>query len=360
MSSRSFISSYGSTSATTCTPASSSGGRPRPKSSSSTHWWNGSQTTGHRSSTPNWLARLARSSSVVTGVMRSTMQLGNRTCSSTHSPSFGSRNRANAVKLRRAASPLPWMLSQDRTVKGARPRCRRRANASMTRPKRGLRRRAGLEVVYDARVVRVELPGDGVEVVAALGDGERDDPGLLVGHLLDHRLRVVRGEQVLDDRTHHAGDLGAVRALLHECVEAVLRSQGVLHPPVARQHPDPADPPVQGLALVHQAVEVQGLVGAVERTDTQVHDPRPDRAPVVLGHGHGRVERRQRRRVERRHYLIAPIDRPCTSLSWAANPADDHRERHHDGRRAHLGQEQALAGDEAGEEHRGGLRDRRR
>ena len=66
--------------------------------------------------------------------MRSTMQLGNRTSCSTHSPSFGSCSRANAVKLRRAASPLPWMLSQDSTVNGGTPRCRRRSSASTTRP----------------------------------------------------------------------------------------------------------------------------------------------------------------------------------------------------------------------------------
>ena len=55
--------------------------------------------------------------------------------------------------------------------------------------------------------------------------------------------------------------------------------------------------------------------------DPEVHDPGPDRAPVVAGDGHDRVERGQRRRGERRHYLTAPSDRPWTSLSWAANPA---------------------------------------
>jgi Ser/Thr protein kinase RdoA (MazF antagonist) len=67
--SRSFISSYGSTSPTTCTPACSYGGLPAAKASWRTHWVNGSQTTGHRSSIPNRSRTSARSASVVTGVM---------------------------------------------------------------------------------------------------------------------------------------------------------------------------------------------------------------------------------------------------------------------------------------------------
>ena len=70
------------------------------KSSSSTHCVKGSQTTGHRSSIPNRSRTSARSASVVTGVMRSTMELGKRTSRSTQSPSSGSRSRAKAVNTR--------------------------------------------------------------------------------------------------------------------------------------------------------------------------------------------------------------------------------------------------------------------
>jgi len=96
---------------------------------------NGSHSTGHRSSIPNRLLSEARSSSVVCGVMRSTMQLGNETCSVIQSASAGSRNEAKAVNTRRLTSPLPWMLSQDSTVKAGMPRSRRLASASVTRPK---------------------------------------------------------------------------------------------------------------------------------------------------------------------------------------------------------------------------------
>ena len=62
------------------------------------------------------------------------MELGNRTLPSTHSPSSGSRSRANAVKTFSAMWPLPRMLSQDITVNGSMPLDRRRTSASVTRP----------------------------------------------------------------------------------------------------------------------------------------------------------------------------------------------------------------------------------
>ena len=103
--------------------------------SSSTHWVNGSHTTGQRSSIPNRRRNSATSSSVVTGVIRSTMLLGKATSRAIQSPSPGSRSRAKATKLRLAASPLPWMLSHDMTVNGGTPRARRRASAPVTSPK---------------------------------------------------------------------------------------------------------------------------------------------------------------------------------------------------------------------------------
>ncbi len=104
------------------------------KLSSSTHWVNGSQTTGQASSTPNRSLISARSSSVVTGVIRSTIEFGNLTVAATHSPSSASRSRANAVNTSWATCPLPWMLSQDMIVNGSSPRSRRRTRASVTRP----------------------------------------------------------------------------------------------------------------------------------------------------------------------------------------------------------------------------------
>ncbi len=70
------------------------------KASSSTHWVKGSHTTGHRSSIPNRSRSSVRSALVVTGVMRSTIELGKRASRSTQSPSSGSFSRAKAVNTR--------------------------------------------------------------------------------------------------------------------------------------------------------------------------------------------------------------------------------------------------------------------
>ena len=71
------------------------------------------------------------SSGDVTGVMRSTMQLGKATSASIQSASPGSLSRAKAQIIRLATSPLPGRLSHDMTVNGASPRSRRRASAAM-------------------------------------------------------------------------------------------------------------------------------------------------------------------------------------------------------------------------------------
>ena len=91
------------------------------KWSSSTHWVNGSQTTGQPSWTPNSSAGASMSSGAVTGVIRSTMQLGKATLASIQSARSGSLSRAKAQIIRWATSPLSGRLSHDITVNGARP-----------------------------------------------------------------------------------------------------------------------------------------------------------------------------------------------------------------------------------------------
>ncbi len=96
---------------------------------------NGSHTTGQASSMPKRAAISRRSSSVVTGVIRSTIEHGKATFASTQAPRPGSRRRAKAPNVRRAMSPFPWMLSHDMTVNGGTPRARRLASPSTTSPK---------------------------------------------------------------------------------------------------------------------------------------------------------------------------------------------------------------------------------
>ena len=181
-----------------------------------------------------------------------------------------------------ATCPLPWMLSQDMTVNGGMPRSRRRTSASVISPKVVRRHRARHQIGLHRRIVGVELAGDRVEVVAALGDRQRDDPGGRVGHLLDHRLRVVRREQVLARSSRSPAAPSVPSASLSTSVyRQSCASMTSLHPGVERHHADPADPPVQRLALVHQPVQVHRLVGSVEAADPEVHDAGGDRRAVV-------------------------------------------------------------------------------
>ena len=64
---------------------------------------------------------------------------------------------------------------------------------------RGARDGSRREVMDHVRLGRIELAGRLVEVVAALGHRERDDPRRPVREALDHRVRVVRREQVVHD-----------------------------------------------------------------------------------------------------------------------------------------------------------------
>ena len=99
-------------------PTSSQRGRPAANSSSITHWRNGSATTGHASSMPQASRSQSRSLSLVTGVIRSTIELGNVQFASTHSARPPPRRSHAAIVAARATVPFPGRLSQLRTVSG--------------------------------------------------------------------------------------------------------------------------------------------------------------------------------------------------------------------------------------------------
>ena len=155
----------------------------------------------------------------------------------------------------------------------------------------GAGRVGGLNLGDDLGVARVELAGDPVNVVSALGDGEGDDFGSRVGDLGDDGLGVIGGVEKVDDGTDHAGLLGAVGMTLQQRVEAILGPQHIAHPLVGRHHPDAADAPFVGLTRSHQPVDVHRLVSAVKASDAKVHDPGGDGRAVVgteVGQASGR------------------------------------------------------------------------
>ena len=150
---------------------------------------------------------------------------------------------------------------------------------------RALEVEAGGEVRGDGLGLVLELAGGGVVVVAALGDGQRDDPHRRVGQLGEYGLGVVGREEVLRDRADHTGIPRPVGRFGDERVQAVLGGEGVAHARITWQQAHAADRPVAVAAGVHQRIEVHGLVRAMEPAHAEVDDADLTLLEGVLGHG---------------------------------------------------------------------------
>ena len=83
---------------------------------------------------PSAAATAARSASVVSGTIRSTIVEGKATSSAIHLPSSGDRKLANRCRILPTVTPLAGRLSQESTVKGARPKSLRRDSAATMNP----------------------------------------------------------------------------------------------------------------------------------------------------------------------------------------------------------------------------------
>ncbi|GGL04310.1 hypothetical protein GCM10012284_43670 [Mangrovihabitans endophyticus] len=134
LSSNSLRCSYGVTSATNRAPALAQSGRPAGKSPLSTHSAYGSVTTGAASSWPVASRTTRRSSSVVCGVIRSTMVVTNDTESRIQVLSAGSASPAMSATTRAVRAPLPGRLSHGTTASGPQRAARRAASPAISRP----------------------------------------------------------------------------------------------------------------------------------------------------------------------------------------------------------------------------------
>ena len=202
--------------------------------------------------------------------MRSTMPFGKATDSRTQAARAGSWASARPATVLRATTPLCGMLSQESTVKGGAAGGAAGAEAGEDQAEDGLGRVGARRVGDDRRVVGVEGAGGGVDEVAALGDGQRDDAGGGVDEA-GHDRRVVHRRQELG---HHAGDArrGGFGRLLDDGGQPVLAGEGVAHLHVVGGDAGADDRPVAVAAGVHQPVEVDLEVGAVEVADAEVDD----------------------------------------------------------------------------------------
>ncbi len=133
---RSLARSYAVTSSVIVTPAAAQSGPSLPKRSSITHCTKLSRCTGQRSATPAADDTLSRNSSVVAGVMLSTMVRGKSALSSIHRARAASRWPASCTTARASRRPLSTRLSQLMIVGAGVFALLRRSNASTRYPMR--------------------------------------------------------------------------------------------------------------------------------------------------------------------------------------------------------------------------------
>jgi hypothetical protein len=110
--------------------------------------------------------------------------------------------------------------------------------------------------------------------VRLLLHGQADDAHVRVGHAAH---RAVRYRDHVKNRADDAGAV-TVRPALQDCVERVLRRERIPHVRPTQTHAD--DAPC-ALARCQAIVRVDRLVRAVERAETEMHDPAGNASPVV-------------------------------------------------------------------------------
>src|ERR1044072_988 len=145
-----------------CTPAAAKSGRPAGKRSSTIHCVNGSVTTGHASVMPSAEEISDRSSSEVSGTIRSTMVDGKATSASIHVARAGDRQAARA--------------GGDETADGR------------------ARRARVLQVMNDVGMLFVEIAGLRRVTIALLGHRQRDDARSRARQPRDQLLRTLGRE----------------------------------------------------------------------------------------------------------------------------------------------------------------------
>ena len=139
------------------------------------------------------------------------------------------------------------------------------------------------QIVRDVGRLQPEGAGRLVEIVAALGDGQRHDPDRIPTQPAQHGRGIGRREQVVDDRAHDRKLRLARRREQGQGVEAVLLGEacrlGAFG--LVVDQADATDAPA-GLAGQRQdPVDVDRLMGAVEVADAEVCDAGVDLLPII-------------------------------------------------------------------------------
>ena len=156
---------------------------------------------------------------------------------------------------------------------------------------RALRR---LRIMVYIGMCDVEAARHGIDIVPSLRHGEGDDADRGIGHRGDERAIALFDWQIVDHRAGHFGGT-LVGGQLDQRCEAILRDQFLPHSCVVRADTCAENCPVQRLSLLHQPMQVPGLMRPVEIAEPDMHDAGGQAAPVI-----GRSVDTRREMVERR------------------------------------------------------------
>ncbi len=127
-----------------------------------------------------------------------------------------------------------------------------------------------------------ELAGPFVDEVAAFGHRKRNQRDLGVGKAFDGPFGVLRRQDEVHDGADDAGCLQR-SAALHHRIQIILLLERIAHGCVVGQHTHAALAPVSKGAPLQQVIEVNGLVRAVKRADTDMDAAGAKLTAVVPG-----------------------------------------------------------------------------
>ena len=143
----------------------------------------------------------------------------------------------------------------------------------------GMRLGGIFQVVNDTGVLQIQFPGGGVDAVAFLSDGERNDSHLRLAKFLnDGGQRIQFRVQAF---MHGPNDNGlvALRAFLQHGEEMILGPE-LAHQHIAAEEADLTDAPVASFGIQH-AIGQQRLMRAVKGTKAEMDDARAQMRAIV-------------------------------------------------------------------------------
>ena len=136
-------------------------------------------------------------------------------------------------------------------------------------------------VMGDVGMGCIEAPG-GIDEIAALGHGQGHDADRGIGHGGDEGGVALCDGEIVDHRPGHFG-AAALGRQFDERGHAILRQEPVAHARVIGADACAKDGPILRQTLLHQAVGIPGLMGAVKIAQPDMDDAGREPRAVIAG-----------------------------------------------------------------------------